>query len=86
MDINNVGLAREYAGWLERRRSHGELVARFERIVRARGPALSGRLRADLVEFLRERSATALARSIALNDDPRDDCDFVAWTEEAKRF
>ena len=76
---------REYAEWLERHRSQGELAERVARIFIARGPALARRMRLDLGEFLRERSVRALACIVAMNDDPRDDHDFTAWADEGER-
>ena len=81
-NILNAATAEAWAAWLERHAAPGELAARVERIFLERGPALPRRVRTDLAEFLRERSAADLARAIAQNDDPRDDAEFAAWAKE----
>ena len=68
-----------YAEWLKNNRPHGELVFRAQQMFDERGPKMPRRLREDLAEFLRERASADLARLVALNDDPRDDREFMAW-------
>jgi len=71
-----------YAEWLKDCRSPREVALRAGELFDERGPKMPRRLRADLAEFLRERSEVDLARLVAMNDDPRDDRDFMAWLRE----
>lgn len=81
LHLSDGALADAYAEWLERRVEHGELVERVERAFREKGPPMALRMRLDLNEFLRERSGRELARCVAINDDPRDDGEFIAWLD-----
>ncbi len=71
-------IAADYARWLEDGRLRAQLAAAAGRIFRERGPAMHGRMRLDLEEFLGERSDAELAQFVSLNDDPRDDAEYVA--------
>ena len=83
--MTDAELAEDYGRWLEGRRTRDALEADAERLFRDAGPAMSGRFRLDLAEFLRERSAAELARLVALNDDPRDDRDYLASLDAGTR-
>ena len=84
-DITGPGSADVYATWLAGHRAPETLADEAGRLFEETGPSMPRRTRLDLGEFLRERSASDLARLVAMNADPRDDAEFLEYLRETGR-
>jgi len=81
-DLSSLLCVDVLAEWLSWNLTREELAAEVEKLFREQGPVLPRQMRLDLRCFLEDRSRKALARCLAMNEEPSRRRDFVDWCRE----